>query len=111
MHISKCYLAQNLSIINGNDNYDKNISKYTSRRQVKIYRNNEVQMLTPKPKESFFFGESPADNPRKIRGRCRTKMLSGLPNHLYFCHDIRTNFEIDKKVSILFNSGPDVGGL
>ena len=37
------------------------------------------------------------DFPRKIRERCRTKMLSGLPNHLYLCHDIRTKCQINYK--------------
>ena len=41
-----------------------------------------------------FFRGFPVDFPGRIRVRCRTKMLSRLPNHLYFCHDFRTNCEI-----------------
>ena len=52
-----------------------------------------------KPTKLTIFYVSPSDpktkgNFRKIRGKCRMKMLSGLPIHCYFCHDIRTNCEI-----------------
>ena len=41
-----------------------------------------------------FFRGFPAASPRKIRGRRRKKMLSGLRKQLYFYHDIGTNCEI-----------------
>ena len=51
----------------------------------KTRQNSRPKHLTPKPKQFFFRG---------FCERYRTKMFSGLPNHLYFCHDNIINSEI-----------------